>query len=65
MTVEQIINRVGAFEVKVKHDRYRAEFETTDPSAVSVFDHDAHKHIHERMNSVSEWVSFLRVMRMD
>jgi len=45
-----MINRV-AFEVK--RNRYRAEFETIDPSAVSVLDYNDHKRIHERMSSVS------------
>ena len=62
LTVEEIVDRVGALEAK--REEYEAEFETTDPTTVSVFDHDNHHKIHERMESVSEWHGVVRDIRL-
>jgi len=38
--------------------------ETTDPTAVNVFDHDSHETIHERMTAISEWQGVIRDIRL-
>jgi len=43
---------------------YEAQFETTDPTAVNVFDHDSHETIHERMTAISEWQGVIRDIRL-
>ncbi|WP_276248623.1 sugar-specific transcriptional regulator TrmB [Haladaptatus sp. YSMS36] len=62
LTVEAIIARVEALETK--RAEYEAQFETTDPTAVNVFDHDSHDTIHERMTAISEWQGVIRNIRL-
>ena len=62
LSIEQIVDRVQALETE--RDEYEAEFGTTDPAAVSVFDHDNHETIHQRMESVSDWHGVIRNIRL-
>ena len=62
LSVEEIIDRVEELEARQKE--YEAQFETTDPTAITVFEHDSHETIHERMTAVSEWQSVIRDIRL-
>ena len=62
LSVEGIINRVEALEER--RTEYEAQFGTTNPAEVSVFDQGDHETIHERMTAVSEWQGVIRDMRL-
>jgi DNA-binding transcriptional ArsR family regulator len=62
LSVEQVIDRVEALEAQ--QTEYEAQFETTDPTAVNVFDYDSHETIHEQMTAVSEWQGVIRDVRL-
>ncbi|MCL9813309.1 helix-turn-helix domain-containing protein [Natranaeroarchaeum aerophilus] len=62
LSVDEIIDRVEALESQ--QAEYEAQFETTDPTDVSVFDHGDHDTIHERMTAVSEWQGVIRDIRL-
>lgn len=62
LAVDEIIDRVERLEAQQAD--YEAQFETTDPTAVTVFDHDDHDTIHERMTAVSEWQGVIRDLRL-
>jgi DNA-binding transcriptional ArsR family regulator len=62
LSVDEIINRVEALEAQ--RMEYEAQFETTDPTNVNVFDHEDHETIHERMTAVSEWRGMIRDIRL-
>lgn len=62
LSVEEIIDRVAALEAQ--RSEYEAQFGTTDPNAVSVFDAGDHETIHERMTAVSEWNGVIRDLRL-
>ena len=62
LSVEEIIDRVEALEAQ--RAEYESQFETTDPTAVNVFDHGDHEDIHERMAAVSEWQGVIRDIRL-
>jgi len=62
LSVESIIDRVETLEAR--RAAYEAQFETTDPAAVDVFEHDTHDRIHERMAAVSEWQGVIRALRL-
>lgn len=61
LSVEEIIDRVQQLEAR--RAEFEDRFDTTDPSAVSVFDQDDHTAIHERMAAVSEWHALDRNIR--
>lgn len=62
LSVDEITDRVEALEAR------RAEFEdrfgTTDPTAVTAFEHDEHELVHERMRAVTEWQGVIRDVRL-
>ncbi|WP_121820064.1 DUF7342 family protein [Halostella salina] len=62
LSTESIIDRVEALEAQ--RTEYEAEFGTTDPTAVNVFEHGDHETIHERMTAVSEWQGVIRDIRL-
>jgi DNA-binding transcriptional ArsR family regulator len=62
LSVEEILDRVETLEAQ--RTEYEAQFGTTDPTAVSVFDRDDHETVHERMTAVSEWQGVIRDIRM-
>ena len=62
LSVDEIIDRVQALEEQ--RAAYEAQFGTTDPTDVSVFDRDDHDTIHERMATVSEWRGVIRDIRL-
>lgn len=62
LSVDEIIDRVETLE-KQRTD-YETQFGTTDPTAISVFDHDDHGTIHERMAAISEWQGVIRDIRL-
>ena len=62
LSVDAIIDRVEALDAP--RAAYEAEFETTDPTAVNVFEHESHETIHERMTAVSEWQGIIRDIRL-
>ena len=62
LSVAEIIDRVESLEAE--RDEYEERFGTTDPTEVSVFDHDDHDTIHERMAAVSEWQGLIRDLRL-
>ena len=62
LSVEEIIERVEALEAR--RSEYETEFVTTDPTDVSVFDHETHDAIHERMAAVSDWQGVIRDARL-
>ncbi|REA05791.1 sugar-specific transcriptional regulator TrmB [Haloferax sp. Atlit-6N] len=62
LTVDEIIDRVAALEAR--RAEYEREFETTDPASVSVFDHDEHAAVHERMAAISDWQGVIRDIRL-
>ncbi|WP_435079338.1 DUF7342 family protein [Halococcus sp. AFM35] len=62
LTVDEIIDRVHQLEDH--REEFEQRFETPDPSAVSVFEHDDHDAIHERMNAISDWQALNRDIRL-
>lgn len=62
LTVDDIIDRVK--ELEEQRAAYESQFGTTDPTDVSVFDHDDHETVHERMNAVSDWQGVIRDIRL-
>lgn len=62
LSVDEIIDRVAMLEDK--RTEYETEFGATDPTTVSVFDHDDHGTIHERMVAISEWQGVIRDIRL-
>ncbi|WP_436926210.1 DUF7342 family protein [Halosimplex amylolyticum] len=62
LSVEEIIDRVEALESQ--RAEYEAQFGTTDPTDISVFDDGEHETIHERMAAVSEWQGVIRDIRL-
>ncbi len=50
--------------LEAQRTEYEARFETRDPTAVNVFEHDSHDTIHERMTAVSEWQGVIRDIRL-
>lgn len=62
LSVEEILDRVEVLEER--RTEYEAQFGTTDPRAVSVFDHDEHETVHERMTAISEWQGVVRDIRL-
>ena len=62
LSVEEIIDRVKTLEEQ--RAEYETQFGTTDPSAVSAFDHDDHETIHERMTTISEWQGVIRDIQL-
>lgn len=62
LTVEEIIDRVQALEAEI--EEYESRFGSTDPTAVSVFDHDDHEAVHERMTAMGEWQGAIRDLRL-
>jgi len=62
LTVEEIIDRVDALETQ--RAEYESRFETNDPTTVSVFDHDDHGTVHERMTAINEWRGVIRDIRL-
>lgn len=61
LTVEEIIERAQGLEAEI--EEYESRFGTTDPTAVSAFDHDDHA-VHERMTTISEWQAAVRDLRL-
>ena len=51
-------------ELEERRREYETQFETTDPKEVSVFDHEDHETIHDRMTAVSEWQGVIRDIRL-
>jgi len=62
LTVEEIIERVRRLEDR--REKFEQRFGTTDSTSVSVFEHDDHDAIHERMDAISEWQSLERDIRL-
>ncbi|QLG61110.1 winged helix-turn-helix domain-containing protein [Halorarum salinum] len=62
LSVDEILDRVEALEAQ--RTEYEAQFGTTDPTDVSVFDYCDHETIHERMTAVSEWQGVIRDIRL-
>jgi len=62
LAVEEIIDRVRSLETQC--EEYEAQFETTDPTEVSVFDSESHDTVHERMAAVSDWQGVIRDIRL-
>ncbi|WP_136717358.1 DUF7342 family protein [Halorientalis salina] len=62
LSLEEIIDRVEALEAQ--RNEYEAQFETTNPTDVSVVDHGDHDTIHDRMIAVSEWQGLTRDIRL-
>lgn len=61
-SIEEIIERVERLEAR--RSTFEDRFGTTDPTAVSVFEHDDHGAIHERMAAISDWQSIDRDVRL-
>ncbi|RJT04748.1 winged helix-turn-helix domain-containing protein [Halococcus sp. IIIV-5B] len=61
-TIEELIDRVR--ELEDRREQFEQRFGTTDPTAVSVFEHDDHDTVHERMDAISEWQSIERDIRL-
>ncbi|WP_436903597.1 DUF7342 family protein [Halovenus halobia] len=62
LSVDEILDRVAALEEQ--RTEYEAQFGTTDPATVSVFESSDHETIHERMVAVSEWQGVIRELRL-
>jgi len=62
LSVESIIDRVA--ELETQRAEYEDRFETTDPTAVVVFEESDHETLHERMTAVSEWQGIIRDLRL-
>lgn len=61
-SVDEIIERVR--ELEERRDEFVDRFETTDPSSVSVFDHDDHETVHTTMERISDWQAIDRDIRL-
>jgi predicted transcriptional regulator len=61
LTIDEIIDRVHQLEDR--REQFEQRFGTTDPSSISVFEHDDHDAIHERMNAISDWQALNRDIR--
>lgn len=61
-SLDEILERVEALEAE--RAAYEAQFDTTDPATVSVFDGPDHESIHDRMAAVSEWQGVIRDIRL-
>lgn len=62
LSVEEILDRVA--ELEERRSEYEAQFDTADPTTVSVFTASDHETIHERMTAVSEWHGVIRDLRL-
>jgi len=62
LSVDAILDRVEALEQQ--RTEYEAEFGTTDPTTVAVFDAEDHETIHDRMTAVSDWQGVIRDIRL-
>lgn len=62
LSVDTILDRVEALERQ--QTEYEAEFGTTDPATVAVFNAEDHETIHDRMTAVSDWQSVIRGIRL-
>lgn len=62
LTTEEIIARVEALEREL--DEFEERFRISDPDEVNVFDHDEHGRIHELMETVGEWRTARRDVRL-
>lgn len=62
LTVEEIVERVR--ELEAERDTYEAEFDTSDPATVTVYDRDDHEAVHERMAAISDWQGIIRDIRL-
>jgi len=62
LSITEIIDRVESLEAE--RADYEERFGATDPTEVSVFEHDDHDMIHERMESISEWRGLRRDIRL-
>ena len=62
LSITAIIDRVESLEAE--RADYEERFGATDPTEVSVFEHDDHDMIHERMTAVSEWQGVRRDLRL-
>jgi DNA-binding transcriptional ArsR family regulator len=62
LSVDEIIERVRTLEAEIQE--YENRFDTTDPTAVSVFDHEDHETVHEQMTAISEWQGAIRDLRL-
>lgn len=62
LTVEEIVECVR--ELEAERDAYEAEFDTTDPTTVTVYDRDDHEAVHERMAAVADWQGVIRDIRL-
>ena len=62
LSIDAILDRVEALEHR--RTEYEAEFDTTDPATVAVFDAEDHETIHDRMTAVSDWQGVIREIRL-
>ncbi|WP_369684166.1 winged helix-turn-helix domain-containing protein [Haloarchaeobius sp. FL176] len=62
LTVDEIIDRVKRLEEE--RAEYEEQFDTTDPTTVSVFDYEDHERVHEQMAAVSDWQGVIRDIRL-
>lgn len=62
LSVDTILDRVEALERQ--RTEYEAEFGTTDPATVAVFNPEDHETIHDHMTAVSDWQSVIRDIRL-
>lgn len=62
LTVEAIIERVA--DLEAERAAYEAEFETSDPAMVTVYDRADHEAVHERMAAISDWQGVIRDIRL-
>ncbi|WP_222914762.1 helix-turn-helix domain-containing protein [Natrinema sp. SYSU A 869] len=62
LSIDEIIDRVAALEER--RTEYEDQFGTTDPTEVSVFDHDDHEAVHKRMTAINEWQGTIRDIRL-
>ncbi|ELZ45512.1 hypothetical protein C463_06317 [Halorubrum californiense DSM 19288] len=62
LSLDAIIDRVKSLEQR--RTEYEAEFGTTDPATVTVFDAEDHDTIHDRMTTVSDWQGVIRDIRL-
>ena len=62
LTVEEIIERVQ--DLEAERAAYEAEFDTSDPATVTVYESDDHDAVHERMAAISDWQGVIRDIRL-
>ena len=62
LSIDEIIDRVAALEEQLTE--YEEQFGTTDPTAVSIVEHDDHEMVHEQMTAISEWKGIIREIRL-